>query len=109
MQIDLDSYVLHPSPRDPHPVLMVKWLPQLSDATKGLIYMHGQGMVHGDLKGVRLWKLQPRPSLQRHPPIRQIYWLTKPAMPASLILVSLRSSLTQRLWAHTYRAVPPDG
>ena len=26
---------------------------QLGDVAKGLIYMHEQGMVHGDLKGVR--------------------------------------------------------
>ena len=26
---------------------------QLRDVAKGLIYMHEQGMVHGDLKGVR--------------------------------------------------------
>ena len=25
---------------------------QLGDVTKGLIYMHDEGMVHGDLKGV---------------------------------------------------------
>ena len=25
---------------------------QLGDVTKGLMYMHGQGIVHGDLKGV---------------------------------------------------------
>ena len=38
-------------------------LPQLCDVARGLIYMHGQGMVHGDLKGVRLIKLRPRLSL----------------------------------------------
>ena len=27
---------------------------QLMDVGRGLIYIHGQGMVHGDLKGVRL-------------------------------------------------------
>ena len=34
--------------RAPH-----RWFPQqLKDVTGGLIYMHDQGMVHGDLKGV---------------------------------------------------------
>jgi len=28
-------------------------IPQLGDVAVGLIYMHEQGMVHGDLKGVR--------------------------------------------------------
>jgi len=28
-------------------------VPQLRDVARGLIYMHEQGMVHGDLKGVR--------------------------------------------------------
>ena len=39
---------------------------QLSDVTKGLIYMHDQGMIHGDLKGVRLANLGLDPYLQRH-------------------------------------------
>ena len=30
------------------------WLPQLGGVARGLVYMHGQGMVHGDLKGVCL-------------------------------------------------------
>ena len=34
--------------------LMVVWSPQLQDVTRGLIYMHGEGMIHGDLKGVGL-------------------------------------------------------
>ena len=38
-------------------------LPQLGDAARGLIYMHAWGMVHGDLKGVRLRKLHPYPPL----------------------------------------------
>ena len=29
------------------------WLLQLGDVTRGLIYMHDQGIVHGNLKGVR--------------------------------------------------------
>ena len=28
--------------------------PQLEDVTRGLSYMHDQGIVHGDLKGVRI-------------------------------------------------------
>ena len=37
----------------PHFLLTAARFPQLTDVAKGLIYMHGQGMVHGDLKGVR--------------------------------------------------------
>jgi hypothetical protein len=32
--------------------LTIAWLPQLGDAASGLIYMHDQGIIHGDLKGV---------------------------------------------------------
>ena len=28
------------------------WLLQLGDATRGLVYMHNKGLVHGNLKGV---------------------------------------------------------
>jgi serine/threonine protein kinase len=28
------------------------WLLQLTDVARGLIYMHGEGIIHGDLKGV---------------------------------------------------------
>jgi len=38
-------------PPQPSPLTVVLF-PQLCDVTRGLIYMHGQGMVHGDLKGV---------------------------------------------------------
>lgn len=36
-------------------------LTQLADVAKGLIYIHNQGMIHGDLKGVRFdtWRLFP--------------------------------------------------
>jgi len=34
--------------------LTIIWLLQLGEVTMGLIYMHDQGIVHGDLKGVRL-------------------------------------------------------
>ena len=29
---------------------------QLTGVARGLDYMHGQGVVHGALKGVRLWR-----------------------------------------------------
>ena len=32
--------------------LTVGYLIQLGDVAKGLIYIHSQGMIHGDLKGV---------------------------------------------------------
>ena len=37
----------------PHFSLMIPCFPQLADVAKGLMYMHSQGMIHGDLKGVR--------------------------------------------------------
>jgi hypothetical protein len=33
--------------------LTVGYLIQLGDVARGLIYIHSQGMIHGDLKGVR--------------------------------------------------------
>ena len=36
-----------------YPLSTVDWLSQLGDVAEGLVYMHEQGMVHGDLKGVR--------------------------------------------------------
>jgi serine/threonine protein kinase len=33
---------------------MVTRSSQLCDVAKGLVYVHGQGLIHGDLKGVRL-------------------------------------------------------
>ena len=41
----------------PSPLTVVLF-PQLCDVTRGLIYMHDQGMVHGDLKGVSHRKLR---------------------------------------------------
>lgn len=37
---------------EPSDNFYVLWGSQLTDVTKGLIYMHGREMVHGDLKGV---------------------------------------------------------
>ena len=37
----------------PHLSLTMPQLPQVGDVARGLIYMHGQGIVHGDLRGVR--------------------------------------------------------
>ena len=48
-----------PSPRNPRQLLTTIWFPQLSDVANGLVYMHGQEMIHGDLKGVRVVKLNP--------------------------------------------------
>jgi len=53
---DVDRFELvsfSPSSRHPRFSLTVTWFLQLADVAKGLIYMHSQGMVHGDLKGVR--------------------------------------------------------
>ena len=35
-----------------YPLLPIGWFSQLVDVAEGLVFMHGQGMVHGDLKGV---------------------------------------------------------
>lgn len=43
----------HSSPCNPDPSLTTGLLPKLADVARGLNYMHSQGMVHGDLKGVR--------------------------------------------------------
>jgi serine/threonine protein kinase len=32
---------------------------QLADVARGLNYMHGEGIIHGDLKGVSLQRLGP--------------------------------------------------
>ena len=37
----------------PSPIADNYRLRQLEGVAKGLIHMHGQGMIHGDLKGVR--------------------------------------------------------
>jgi len=41
--------------RGPYPrlSLTIMYLLQLRDVTKGLIYMHDEGIIHGNLKGVR--------------------------------------------------------
>ena len=35
-------------------LLIATLFAQLQDVSRGLIYMHSQGMIHGDLKGVSL-------------------------------------------------------
>jgi hypothetical protein len=39
-------------------LLMIGYLIQLRDVTRGLIYIHSQGMIHGDLKGVCFLRLE---------------------------------------------------
>ena len=51
-RFELVSTLLKPPSISTRPLLPLS--PQLRDVARGLIYMHGQGMVHGDLKGVRL-------------------------------------------------------
>ena len=34
--------------------LIIAKFPQLAGVAQGLIYIHSKGMIHGDLKGVRL-------------------------------------------------------
>ena len=36
----------------PHPPFKIDLFSQLADVARGLAYMHGRGMIHGDLKGV---------------------------------------------------------
>ena len=38
--------------------LTIGWLIQLEGVARGLIYIHSQEMVHGDLKGVRFRRLE---------------------------------------------------
>ena len=42
------------------------WFIQLKDVVQGLIYMHGEGIVHGDLKGVSLRASEPTLRLLTH-------------------------------------------
>ena len=42
--------------RSPSSLTITRFL-QLTGVARGLDYMHSQGVVHGALKGVRLWKL----------------------------------------------------
>ena len=41
--------------------LAMTQLLQLKDVVRGLIYMHDQGIIHGDLKGV-CFRIPPTPS-----------------------------------------------
>ena len=43
----------HPTSRC-HTFIDRRTILQLEGVAKGLIYVHGRGMIHGDLKGVRL-------------------------------------------------------
>ena len=52
MRIGWGSYVFVQGPYLHVSLTMTRSL-QLRDATKGLIYIHDEGVVHGDLKGVR--------------------------------------------------------
>ena len=40
----------------------IKRSPQLTDITEGLIYIHDQGIVHGNLNGVRSFALRFLPT-----------------------------------------------
>ena len=42
--------------------MIILRLPQLEEITRGLTYMHDQGIVHGDLKGVRIEPLTTLPT-----------------------------------------------
>ena len=87
-------------------------LRQLKDVTRGLIYMHSQGMIHGDLKGVRFRSL-----VMVLPPTcflsRTMSWLTKTVVHAwrtSDFSPSSQIQLIQQLQAHlTIPAGPGDG
>jgi len=70
--------------------------------------MHSQGMVHGDLKGVRLGKLHLRFLFNGIHLFRETSWLTKLAMPASQVSI-LRLFLARLPRTHTRGAVPPGG
>jgi serine/threonine protein kinase len=50
MQIGWSWYAFHLEPLSS--LIIDNSLVQLRDVTQGLIYMHEQGIVHGDLKGV---------------------------------------------------------
>lgn len=108
MRIRSNLLVLHQNSFDPYLLVTSAWLLQLGNVAKGLIYMHDQGMIHGDLKGVRLIKLDLDASLQRHSSFRVIYWSMKLAMPALRIL-GLRVSLTQQFRIYAYKAAPSNG
>jgi len=53
---------------------------QLRDVTKGLIYMHDQGIIHGDLKGVR-FQTPCNPPMPNLPALRRISWSTTTIVP----------------------------
>jgi len=84
--------------------------PKLGDVTRGLVYMHSQCMIHGDLKGVRLQKFQLLLSLEWRLSVSPTFWLIEPAMLALQISAFLQSSQrTQQPLTLPHRVAPPDG
>jgi hypothetical protein len=65
MQIGWRWYASHSEPH--YRPLTIGYLIQLEDVAWGLMYIHSQGMIHGDLKGVRFWWPVPPPSLTDFP------------------------------------------
>ena len=57
-------------PCSPHLPLTITRFPSLTDVAGGLIRMHGQGMIHGDLKGV-CSKVEPYHSFSLNYPLGQ--------------------------------------
>jgi hypothetical protein len=84
------------------------WLLQLSDVARGLIYMHSEGMIHGDLKGVRFLKLDKDIFHQWQSSPRVTSWSIKLAMPA-LQISDLRFSLAYPLQIYAHKEVPNGG
>ena len=108
MQIGSNLLVLHQNSYNPYMLVMSARLLQLSDVARGLIYMHNQGMIHGDLKGVCPVKLNLYTSPQHHSSSRVISWLIKLGMP-TLQILGLQFSLTQRFRVYAHKVALPDG
>ena len=56
----LELVRFHPVSLAESPLTITRWW-KLRGVTKGLIYMHNQRVIHGDLKGVRFRKMLPLP------------------------------------------------